>query len=554
VQRLISRVGLTWPAIADLLFVAALTFAFIHAQRTTADLEFGFSPDMYRDAGVAETMLNGDYPADSLYRDEWTWYNPVVPGLVAGLSWLSNAPPSQVIVAAGPFLNLLAPLGFYVLAARTLGRWPGLAAAISYLFLVENRTLGYLSSYHPWLIPSHFAECLFYFGLTAYAEALRTERLRWYLIFGVLLGLAFMTHTSPALLLGAIFALTSLPRLYYAWDEALQSERLYRLLAALLAALIPAALISWPLLSIIVGHYGLKTLNTAPATFRAPQMDLSNLGAMLGSQASIWTLGALLGGFHLLRLRTARITRPLLLLWPAVALAVLGYDYAVQLLARVGVSLPVLIPSWHMVLYLEAAKALCFGLGLTVALRLVAGMAEALPVSGGPRAARIGDALRHPAALTLTLAALVAVGYPAYCARYTFTDARDEALRVTEVMGDRVNALAWVRANTAPDDVFMTTDNHLAMFVVAQSGRKLVAAPPTFSNPYVDLDARSQDQVAMIDALVNGQAQRFERLAADYDLRFVAASGDARVALDAAASPQLQTVFADGDIAIYGLR
>ena len=99
--------------------------------------------------------------------------------------------------------------------------------------------------------------------------------------------------------------------------------------------------------------------------------------------------------------------------------------------------------------------------------------------------------------------------------------------------------------------MFLTTDLHLSMFVVAQAGRKLVAAPPTFSNPYVELEPRVQDQDAMIDALLNGHERRFETLADQYGLRYVAAAGEVRDALTEAAPPQLESLYSAGDVSIY---
>lgn len=541
--------AITRLAIPDVLFAAALIFAFIHATRTTYDLDYGYNPDMYRDAGVAETMLNGTFPDDPLYSGERGWYNPLVPGIAALLAQVTDQPAHVIYVRAGAYLNLLAPLGFYLLASRCFNRWTGLACAVSYLFLVENRAMGYFASYTPWLFPTDFAQGFFYLALAAYWQALTTEKLRWYIGFGLLWGVAFLAHTSPALLLGGIFVLSSLPRLYSAWDETLQSERLYRQLAAILSALITAVVVSLPLLVTIVGHYGLKTLNTAPATFRAAQLDVSNITTLLSSQVSIWTLGAALGFLHLMRLRSSPVTRQLVMLWVAVVLGLLGYDYAVQLLTRLGVTLPIIIPSWHLVVYFEAVKALLFGLGLIVALKLIAGAAHA----AFPRW-QLYDRLQSRAALSVGLLALVALTYSVYCARYVFTEARDEALQVTQIMTDRTGAYEWVRAHTTPEDVFLTTDSHLSMFVVAQAGRKLVAAPPTFSNPYVELEPRVQDQDAMIDALLNGHERRFETLADQYGLRYVAAAGEVRDALTEAAPPQLESLYSAGDVSIYQLR
>lgn len=530
----------------EVLLAAAIFFAFAHAVSTTHDLEYGFNPDLYRDTGAAQSILNGDFPSDPIYLGERAWYNPLVPTLIAALSRLTQIPPHILYVRAGAYLNLLAPLGFYVLVARLFNRWTALAAAVGYLFLVENRAIGYFASYTPWLFPTDFGQGVFYLALATYWQALTTERLRWYLGFGSLWGIAFLTHTSPALILGILFAITTLTRLYAVWDEDLRSPVLYRRLALALAAVIPTVMISLPLLATILGYYQLQTVNTAPATFRSSQMEVNNITQLIGSQLSVWTAVATLGLLHLVKMRSNHITRQLVLLWLVSAVGLLLYDYGVQLLLRLGVSLPVIIPSWHLVVYLEAVKAVLFGFGLIILLRLGAGMIGTIT----PRIMAVRE-YPHPALVTLVLVVLVLVAYPTYRTRYVFTDARDQALEVTQIMHDRAGAFQWVMQNTTPSDVFIASDYHLSMFVVAQAGRKLVAAPPTFSNPYVDLHTRENDQKAMLEALINGNTRRFERIATEYDLGYIVASGETRDALAAAQPTELQETYSVGDVAIY---
>ncbi|MFO5197643.1 hypothetical protein RCL06_24925, partial [Salmonella enterica subsp. enterica serovar Typhimurium] len=75
-----------------------------------------------------------------------------------------------------------------------------------------------------------------------------------------------------------------------------------------LAAVIPTFIISLPLLGTILGYYHLQTVNTAPATFRSPQLEVNNISLLIRSQITLWTGITALGLFHLIKTRSNHIT------------------------------------------------------------------------------------------------------------------------------------------------------------------------------------------------------------------------------------------------------
>lgn len=71
------------------------------------------------------------------------------------------------------------------------------------------------------------------------------------------------------------------------------------------------------------------------------------------------------------------------------------------------------------------------------------------------------------------------------------------------------DAYRWILANTKPNDTFVTpldaAGEDPAAFAVYAAGRKLVAAPPVFSNPYVLWEPREAQRQQIVQA-VTGEA------------------------------------------------
>jgi hypothetical protein len=117
----------------------------------------------------------------------------------------------------------------------------------------------------------------------------------------------------------------------------------------------------------------------------------------------------------------------------------------------------------------------------------------------------------------------------------------------------------WCLASSDPDDVFLA-DDWFGQYSIGAAGRKLVVLDPIFTSPYVDQAARAEDRRAMFDAIARGDEQTFNRLADQYQIRYVLAVDNAmlsglytdqltdtrRVAL-----PQLQPVRSFGAAMLY---
>src|ERR1700722_1670578 len=104
--------------VPTLLAAALIGFVFFLGLRATSDLEWPCESDFFRDMGSAQTFLDGRPGSDPAYLGEFNWYNPLQPTLFAGLAWLTGLPLHVLYARAGAYLNLIGPIGFYILARQ----------------------------------------------------------------------------------------------------------------------------------------------------------------------------------------------------------------------------------------------------------------------------------------------------------------------------------------------------------------------------------------------------------------------------------------------------
>lgn len=279
-NKLASRVGTLG---LDLIGILMCALAFMQGFLTTHDLDWGGDPDFYRDIAHAQTIRDGYYWADPLYLGETLWYNPLVPALVAGGSWLTNLPVYLVHTRIGAYFNLLAPISFYILIAYLFDRWTAVISTLGFLFIVSNHAPSWASAtYSPWLFTQNFVQSGFYFTLAVYKRALYAEKYRWYLAVGILLGITFLGHTAPALILGSIIGIFTLQTIIQSRSSVLSSLfPPYRMIINFGIVLILALIVSIPFLYSIVGHYHLKIKNWASSIWLYYSLNLPNFWVII---------------------------------------------------------------------------------------------------------------------------------------------------------------------------------------------------------------------------------------------------------------------------------
>lgn len=349
----------------DLLAIVFIALALWTGMHAVSGLQWPYDPDHFRDIAFAQTALDGHPLSDASYPGEWIWYNPLLPWLVAFLSWVVHQGPTLVDVAAGPFVNLLGPVAFYVVAARVAGRPAALAALAFSLFMLCREDCWACATYSPWLFTSTFAQGLFYTALGALLWAGRRDSLGPAAIAGVAVGATFLAHTAPALLLAPLGFVLLKPR-------------------RLLLCGAVAAVVCTPFVVSLVGHYHLRILNYAPMQWHyGPLMPAALAGTLRTNW--MWLAGAAVG--------LAWLRSRVLVTWLVTAALLLGFSMT---------DTPV-VPAFHFWIYLMAAVVLLCGVAL----------------------ARV---LRTPWALMAVVCALVVWHWPEYTARQDFTLTRALAI------------------------------------------------------------------------------------------------------------------------------
>jgi hypothetical protein len=488
--------------LAHLAAAALCLVAFSHAWHTTRDLAWPAFDVQYREMAAAQTALDGHPTGDPCYRGESAWYNPMSSWILVAATTVSRAPLPVVTVRIGPFINLLAPVAFYLLALAWLEAWAAVAALGAFLFVSGlSYPFWCAATYSPWFAPENYGQGLFYLALwwahRANAAARGTGAA---IVLGVLLGLAFLVHTAPALLLGGVL-------LALAAFDVSKTRRLWPALGRLATTLGVALAISAPIAISVIGRYHAHVVNPFPSASPSPLFEsLIELAArlVLGTPFAV-----ALVAFAVRLRRGAPELPPVLrasLLAAAGGAVWVGFDVAA---ARTGVAaLPRLpMPAFHFVFYALALAAMGFGFAVGDLAKWGARRLRAIGVSIPPSA--LAGAL-----LAATLAAIA----PAYLRRPDVTEVLEEARKLQAAVPAAL--YRWLRESTMPEDVVLSTDAE-SLFVIAPAGRKLVATNRYFSNPFIDWAARDRDRDAMFAALDRNDLADFARLAAPYGVRWI---------------------------------
>lgn len=496
-----------------------------------ADIE-GVGIDLYRDVALAQTMLDRGYGPDPNYVGERTWYNPLVPSITAAVSAVTGADVPLVIVRVGAYANLLAPLTFALLATALLGPWRGVYALAGYLFLMSSTLPSWISAtYSPWLMPVNFAQAPFYLTVLSFVRARQAPSRGRDVVTGALWGVTFLAHAAPALVFGLMVLAAAVADVRSPAGGPASAARVLRGVAVMIAV---ALLVSSPLLWTILGHYGLRTVHTQPGLYTAPLLG-RELPTLLRLHLTAPILVAGVGGVMLWRQPPSPL-RSTMFLWFGAAASLLVAAYGALAIRLVtGRVVPIPVPSFHFFFYLKAAGGVLFAIG-------VVALADA--VGRLPALARLTPRVRaHALCLLLLLA-----GAPSYLARPDFGVARRDAQATMQ--SDEVRVAEWLRTHRQPADVVLASEFDAAV-IAAPSGMRVVAAFNTFSNPYVDWEARARDRDQLFAALDAGDSAGVTRLADRYGVTYAIARGRRADTYGATPGLRLAPVFTAGTIRVF---
>lgn len=517
-----------WWALAALGLVAAFALGW----RATSGVTWPENLDLYREIASARTMQRGLWLADPYYRDEWTWYNPLLAALGALLGALTGVSLPHVFTQGGAILGLIGPVGFFVLARQLFGWRRATLSLLAFLFLTCGDWPNWAAAtYTPWLMPMGFAQGLFYLALAALARAPDGgRRPRDAAIAGVWLGLIFLAHTAPAILFGAITV---------GWMGRAGSRR--GRLAPIGLFLAVAFALSLPLSASVLFRYHLHTVNPLPATWRSelltPQLLLPQLASLLRPADLVSLLG--LGGLALRRRRTARVF--VVRWWFVLSFLLFAVGWVSPLLRDTSLRVPQVLPAHHFLFYLHAVRALCFGYGAVRLLHLL----------GAGRWPGLRSSHRRLALAAAATVALCLVQLPVYLGREDFHYQRARSI-AWSADPDRTATWEWIDRNARPTDVYFVSPED-AMRIVAPAGAKVLLTDEYFSNPYVDYDGRARAHAALESALDRCDREAITPLVRRYHVTHLllarAATRRARCASDHA-----RRRFAVGQYKIYSLE
>jgi hypothetical protein len=507
---------------ASLIAIICFIPAFRLARTTVRGVSEPYDLDQFRDIAAAQSMADGRFPSDPCYRSETFWYNPLLPGVVAGLSRASGLQVAATEVQAGPVLNAFSALAFFLMAALLVGPWAGLAAFTVLLYSPPYGDPAWATpSYSPWLFASTFAAGFFYCAVVGFTMAIRRGSCRWWALAGVALGITFLAHTGPALVLGIAMlpALLSRRRPPVPAGSAAAPPCGAGLRIAVVAGF--ALIVAAPLLWSIVWKYHLRIVNRAPTDW--VWAALASVSAVVsGSLNAKNAIGAI--GTGVLAYRSRRdVGARVALAWFVSAAVLLSYGYAAQ--AAGPGRFPPLIPMFHFFFYLRSVVDLFVGVGLW-----------ALICVG---VAALGGWVPFTARRVSQLAAAVLIGVTLLWSRPAFHQYRDRADFGLDRLAARrfamETSLSGVRERLrllTPADAVVLASPDISLRIVAASGRYVVAVPPPFSNPYVPYAPRASAQSRMLAALSAGETSVFSRIASEYGVTHVLLSSAETVSID----------------------
>ena len=516
--------------------VVCLSLAFIVAHRASVGLSMPYDMDHFREVASAQALADGKGLVDPYYAGEALWYNPLLATMIAVISKVSGLDVPTAYVQAGPWLTLAAQVAFFAMAARLVGAW---AAAIALAALIFGPPHDVPSWATPavtvWAFPNTVASTFFYIALIVCWVAMGRGGSRWWMAAGVALGVVFLAHSAPALILGlcavAAASIGGRRENPTGGDDA-RSERapLRERLIAVAVMLGTALIVSLPLLYSILGRYHLRIVTREPLDFLWDTLELARLPGLLREGLLSWRGALQIIGAGVLVARASRDRGArLVLYWLAAALLLLGYGYLQQIIG-VERARP-LLPPHHFFFYVEAVGHVLTGVG---AWAIITGITGKLARRVPARVARLEPVVRTLAGAGV-VAWLVTMNYGAFAMRADFEEYRREAVGYTDEFA-RTRVLSRLRSETAGNAVVLASDVN-SYYRVAPAGRFVVSIPAVQSNPYVTEGGRDADQEAMIQALLRRDFSTFNQLADRYGVTNVLLGPDETSQFDQGGPP-----------------
>jgi hypothetical protein len=487
---------------------AMLVMAFVQCLRTMHGLVWPYDTDFDRDIAFVRGTLDGHFGRDPTYLGQYLWYNPLLFSLEALLVKITGLPTNVVIIRFGLYLNLLGPLTFFWMTWRLFDLRIATGALLSYLFFALGNSLS-AATYSPWLYPSTFAQFFFYINILLCVKAFTSGKYSWFILLGSSLGLSFLAHTAPALLIILILGSIQIGNLLRA-ARARDVHLFKKLVLQGIAAFIPYVIIALPLLYYVAGKYHLHVVNTYIVEWRPDMMYLSKWRNLLAANFSVSLVIAVVGFLVFYRNYRPRLQRRIIMNW--LALSVIMYVYSISvppIREKFHIQLPETVPCYHYFNYLKALQSVFFGVGLVWLLDKGLGLLRI----AGPASSR------HSILLAVVILVCASLYFPRYSTRADFSDRRQASLLKGQD-STRIEAYQYL-VNRIPCEKVILCPELNSTFPVMASGRKMVSVSVAFSNPYLSFDKRFGDANLMLSFLKTGVPAEARNLFDEYLVSYV---------------------------------
>ena len=453
--------------------------------------------DTYRDAGFVQGFLDGNLMGDPSIDGAKRYYPPMLHALAAVVASITHTQPLQLLVRAAPWVNLLIPATFFLMVRRLIDA-PAAAVATALLVCFDGALLPpwMASSYSPWHSVPALTQSLFFCGVWLIAARTQQGRFADALSIGSAIGVVFLAHTVPALILAAIAVATAL---------SMQGARL-RTLAWIGAAALTALVWALPFMIPLLSTYHLKILNAAGAytddLFDPTRFPKRVIAVSLPGIAAL----AVLGWSSWRRRREERpAPRPpvalstvaILSVWIGLPVLFMARHFGCGRGATSAVCTAFTVPVHHWMFYLQSGLACIFGYAVRSGL-----------------SPRIAGASTAPHRASSSFGSVVAAGGAVVlaCALLALRPMDEEMRQRAIDMRARIDLdlYGWLLRSTAPGALFVTdistnAVHDTAAIAVLAAGRKAVALPFTYSNPYIDWQTRKQREEAYLSAAISGR-------------------------------------------------
>lgn len=486
-----------------------LLLAIIQCYSASAGIQWFFDTDFYRDMSCVRQNLHGAFGKDPTYLHEYLWYNPLLPAIETFAEKMTGMPLNLLFAKAGVWINLLAPITFTWMLVTLFDWRVATAGLLSFLFLATgNHMMWDAATYSPWLYPGAFTQSLFYIDVIICYKAFVSGKYSWFALLGAMLGITFLGHTAPTLLLIGIMVVLQARNSVSAFRKKDYAAVRRYLTQGILTFLLFIAF-AMPLLYFVVGKYHLRFLNREPSELVEELFIFRSIPQLLKMNLSLALLIAIAGVIWAIRKLKDPVIRGILLAWPVLTIFLFVYSTAASSLDRNhNIHLPITVPSFHYFFYLKAAQSVFFGLGLVSLVQLLIDKWSSLQ-----------RPVLRASLLLLVILAYAAIYYPIYRNRQDFTYNRQKNLEQDQYT-ERIRAYHYI-VDSIPQDKVILCEENTELFPMMPTARKMVCIGIPYSNPYVDFWQRHDDRDSMLSSLKTGRPANAKRLFDKYEVNYV---------------------------------